>query len=299
MDADVENITSSPIFRIVTTLKHNLFSTFDQHENGVAIQRWKEANSKLYPLHRQRLLLAALALSWEDVARKLQHEEHDDLAINLARAVEEVASQTTTSTPEPEKGFVRGLKVRVLIDRTGALQVEAAPIGHDQPISSLELDDDISRGIPQSVQPSWLPPNSRYTTVYIDNAPTAPSVFTQHKSTYRLPYDSSRARAGIAHSGPLEAEVILFNAAREVTEASLSSVYFWRDGRWIVPAASCGGMDSVTKMLALEGGFCSEGIVSVDAIVKGEEVWLSNAVRGFWRGKIVGSAMELDGPVSQ
>ena len=45
-------------------------------------------------------------------------------------------------------------------------------------------------------------------------------------------------------------------------------------------------MQSVTRMHALEKQWCVEGVVERDSVTDGEIVWLGNAVRGFFAGKI-------------
>src|SRR5690242_8414621 len=49
-------------------------------------------------------------------------------------------------------------------------------------------------------------------------------------------YDKSRARALPAHpASSVHREVILFNRVHEVTEGTLTSLYFYRGGRWVTP----------------------------------------------------------------
>ena len=70
----------------------------------------------------------------------------------------------------------------------------------------------------------------------VDTAPTPSNQFTLLKTTERDMYDESRARA--LPSNPASAvhrEVILFNSVREVTEGTLTSLYFHRGGRWVTP----------------------------------------------------------------
>lgn len=43
----------------------------------------------------------------------------------------------------------------------------------------------------------------------------------------------------------------------------------------------------MTRRLALEKGWCKEGVVSREEVREGEVVVLSNAVRGFWAARVV------------
>jgi branched-subunit amino acid aminotransferase/4-amino-4-deoxychorismate lyase len=69
-------------------------------------------------------------------------------------------------------------------------------------------------------------------------------------------------------------------------EASLCTMYFYRHGTWVVPAYESGGMVSATKLWAIDSGFCAERPIKLDEVEDGETVWLSNALRGFFLGKI-------------
>ena len=106
-----------------------------------------------------------------------------------------------------------------------------------------------------------------------------PSIFTKHKTTAREPYSEARrlCRAQLSTT----TEVLVCNVRGEVMEGTLSTPYFWRDGRWVTPAAECGGNLGTTRRWALEQGLAVEGVVHRDKVREGEIVWLSNGVRGF------------------
>lgn len=96
--------------------------------------------------------------------------------------------------------------------------------------------------------------------VTVDVDKTASSAYTHHKTTRRHMYDAARQRAGIA--GPEHKEVLLVNARGDaVMDGSISTVYFWRDGRWVTPpvpptydgsASGSGGLAGTTRRWALE-----------------------------------------------
>ncbi|KAF9697551.1 hypothetical protein EKO04_004065 [Ascochyta lentis] len=70
----------------------------------------------------------------------------------------------------------------------------------------------------------------------LDTAPTPSSPYTLLKTTERTTYDQSRARALPDNSeSSVHREVVLFNTVREVTEGTLTSLYFFRGGRWVTP----------------------------------------------------------------
>ncbi len=82
-------------------------------------------------------------------------------------------------------------------------------------------------------------------------------------------------------------EVLMWNLAGELTEGSITSVYLRRDGQWVTPSASSGGQRGTTRRWAIEQGLCVEGIIPKDTVRNGEDVWVSNGVRGFGYGRVV------------
>lgn len=70
----------------------------------------------------------------------------------------------------------------------------------------------------------------------LDTQPTPSSPFTLLKTTERAAYDMSRSRALPSNAAsPVHREVILYNSVHEVTEGTLTSLYFFRGGRWVTP----------------------------------------------------------------
>ena len=98
-------------------------------------------------------------------------------------------------------------------------------------------------------------------------------------------YDS--ARKSLTGASQAE-EVLLQNNDGEVMEGSISTPYFWRDGRWITPAGKCGGNIGTTRRWALEKGIAVEGIIKMSQVKLGEVLVLSNGVHGFSLGIIQG-----------
>lgn len=82
------------------------------------------------------------------------------------------------------------------------------------------------------------------------------------------------------------ANIVITSADGDIMEGSLTSVYFYRDGRWVTPPVSSGGQAGTTRRWLLERGLCDEERVNVDSLVDGEECWLSNGVRGLVWGKV-------------
>ncbi|OAP65569.1 hypothetical protein AYL99_01541 [Fonsecaea erecta] len=306
----------APTFRIITTLKHTLFNAQDAESADsrahALVQRWKDVNGRLFVLHTRRLREAAEAFGWTDVATSLspvvasatvsskQADGGGPISSTAAKPVirieclvEEAAAATAASSPGPKRGFLRDVRVRVLIDRDGEVAVECttAGMGEDRPLSTLTRALDMYTSCPFT-STSTVPRQgddqaAAACQVTLDTQPTRPSRFTRHKTTRRTAYDEARARVALLPTTPpTTREVLLSNTDGQVTEASLSAVYFRRGATWLTPRSDCGGLQSVTRLYALEQGWCDEGTVLACEVEDGEGVWLSNAVRGFFPGVV-------------
>ena len=170
--------------------------------------------------------------------------------------------------------------------------------------------------VPADAPPIAPPPEW---TLRLDTSPTPSSPHTLLKTTQRAAYDASRARA--LPDNPASAvhrDAVLFNELRRVTEGTLTSLYFFRAGRWVTPPVGlpsafktsassatnssatksneasatskvgAGGQRGTTRRWALGAGLCIEETVDVATVEVGEGVWVSNGVRGFGFGRVVG-----------
>jgi len=130
------------------------------------------------------------------------------------------------------------------------------------------------------------PPRGEIYTILPDTKRTPPSPYTSYKTTSRDMYVSARERVGITDAAAKKEVLILSEREGEVMEGSLTSVFFWREGRWMTPPVASGGQIGTTRRWALENGFCQEGVVGAENLIDGEECWISNGVRGFNLGKV-------------
>jgi 4-amino-4-deoxychorismate lyase len=168
------------------------------------------------------------------------------------------------------------------------------------------------------------PPTPEW-AIKLDTAPTPSSPFTLLKTTKRDMYHESRTRALPPNpSGPVYSEVMLYNEVNELTEGTLTSLYLFRGGRWVTPPVGvpsgelalkegnedegelrkpfagrwghsvrsakvgAGGQRGTSRRWALGKGYCMEEPVSIETVETGEGVWVSNGVRGFGFGRVVG-----------
>ena len=114
----------------------------------------------------------------------------------------------------------------------------------------------------------------------LDDQPTETNLYTEIKTSHRTTYDRARESAGLNLKSTTE--VLLYNASGEVIDGSITTVYFYRDNKWVTP--QCGGLEGVTRRFALSTGLCSIASPAVrsDSLRDGETLWLSNAFRGFF-----------------
>ena len=133
-------------------------------------------------------------------------------------------------------------------------------------------------------------PSNRSSTmpwlVLLDSQSSLPSPFTTFKTSRRDLYDAARERVGIVRGCHPQREVLLVSPTGAIMEGSVTSVYFYRDGRWVTPPLSSGGQAGTTRRWALQQGRCVEQIISARSLVDGEGCYLSNGVRGFIRARV-------------
>ena len=248
--------------------------------------------------HRDRLMAAARDFSWPQTVKYLDGKAGlRELKRQIAQHLWEkhrykVPSQPIKVRPSFHTLLLECLflltlwcppltkfhQVRILLGANAIIRVESEPI---QSITSLV--------IPQLAFPTTtgLSPKSGLNAstwhLRLDTVATVPTPETRHKTTARQHYAEARARC---HAKPLDMEVLIVNPLGEVMEGTLTTPYFWRGGRWITPAAKCGGNLGTTRRYALEKGLAAEGLVLAKDISNGEIVWLSNGVRAFGWGRV-------------
>jgi para-aminobenzoate synthetase/4-amino-4-deoxychorismate lyase len=102
--------------------------------------------------------------------------------------------------------------------------------------------------------------------------------FFRHKTTRRECYERHRLAS---HD-----ETVLWNPAREVTEAINANVVVELDGRRVTPPAACGLLPGTMRADLLARGEVFEARVTVDALVQAPRFWLINSVRG-WQDAVL------------
>lgn len=255
--------------------------------------------------HQSRLIEAAEQFSFTKCLELLK--DGAQLEKYIVQEVEHWATENESNDASP-------LRVKFVLNRQGVKWVELSMV----PKVSLEVLFPITLDLPadekssNTFQPSPLtggalnmgptdfqpvpPPASSSKTsslkasysILIDSQPTPVDSHTIYKTTHRPHYDSSRSRKlGQDLNHTLVEEVLLYNPSGNIMEGSLTTPYFYRDGRWVTPPVwedNHGGQRGTTRRYALEKKLCIVETINIDSLEDGEKVWISNGVRGFGWG---------------
>jgi 4-amino-4-deoxychorismate lyase len=141
--------------------------------------------------------------------------------------------------------FSRVSQIRILFSTSGILKIEPFPV---PPVSQNTLYP-ISLSTPQTLKKLISSANTTSISsntppkpwnVHIDTVATPSTMHTSFKTTMRQHYSAARARCIPPSANDMDGksqmhEVLLFNSADEITEGSITSVYFYRGGKWVTP----------------------------------------------------------------
>jgi len=153
------------------------------------------------------------------------------------------------------------LRLRLLLDRDGEIEVTAAALAPRDPATV------------------W-----RYAVSERRVDPDDPLLY--HKTTRRALYDDERARLA-AETGC--DEVVFLNTRGEVTEGAISTIFVARGGRLLTPPFACGLLPGTLRqsLLADPGVEIEERVLYPADLAEAETVYLGNSVRGLIRAEPV------------
>jgi para-aminobenzoate synthetase/4-amino-4-deoxychorismate lyase len=89
-------------------------------------------------------------------------------------------------------------------------------------------------------------------------------------------------------AGDEEAEVLMVNLDGEVTETNRSSLMAHVDGHWVTPPVACGLLPGVARGAALAEGKVVEQRLTLDDLIRADELAVTNAVRGWRKAVLIG-----------
>lgn len=224
-----------------------------------------KANIYLLPYHLDRLRTAAATISGFQYPEAMMSLESFERRIQDAIRLSEVeeSKRQSGSHADANQAVVRRGKISWW--PSGRLDIALIPVPQT---SSLLLPTSFDT----SLIPTW--------SAVLDDQPTEPNLYTEIKTSRRKAYDRARQSAAIDLKSTTE--VLLFNGNREIIDGSITTVYFYRDNKWVTP--QCRGLEGTTRRFALETGLCSlaDSAVRSDSLRDGETIWISNAFRGFY-----------------
>ncbi|RYN80598.1 hypothetical protein AA0120_g10460 [Alternaria tenuissima] len=263
----------------------------------------------------------------DELSRQVQEEIRKtgkDEAMKLRLLFDKAANLTVEFTPIPAVPLST-LYPPSLDPPNSGTQQHPADTFKPSPLTGGSLNLGPSDTLPAATSTPPAPPEWK---IKLDTEPTPSSPFTLLKTTKREMYDQSRQRALPDNpAGPAYREVMLYNEVNELTEGTLTSLYLFRGGRWVTPPVGVpsgeftsktlkndgadegelrkpfagrwghstrsakvggGGQRGTSRRWALGSGYCMEEPVGIETVEVGEGVWVSNGVRGFGFGRVVG-----------
>jgi len=110
----------------------------------------------------------------------------------------------------------------------------------------------------------------------------AHSEFVRYKTTRRAHYDAAApSQAGVF-------DVILWNAAGELTECTRGNLAVCLDGQWLTPPLSSGLLDGVGRQVALQEGRLREAVLRVEDLQRASGLAFVNSLRGWIPATLAG-----------
>lgn len=158
-----------------------------------------------------------------------------------------------------------------------ALQTAVAPLPDRVQVVRLLLDAD--GRLRTTTQPLERSPR-RWRVYFARDPVAADDPFLHHKTTRREVYEAALRRS------PGADEVLLWNAAGEITEGTRTNVAVELDGHLWTPPLSCGLLAGCLRAEALARGRLRERVLRREDVLGARRVYLFNSVRG-WRRAVV------------
>ena len=299
--------------QIITTIRSDTLLRQSQENIDVnADIKYSTAKSasQFYMLshHQQRLLDSADAFGWDSSQLK-GRKGYERLESLLIEHLQDEHHSRLHSHPlmvfcayfPRNPIFLTRVQLRIAFDADGTVTVRSdGPHPEPATIRELSCPPDalpVSELFPRSLSDIAFPapgaPSYIRWRVFITFNEVIPNLFTQHKTSKRHEYDRALAvlpkhRVDYMYNGVLlQPEVLIVNDRREIMEGCRFTPYFWREGKWITPSASCGGNLGTTRLWALKNGLCETGLVQGGSVKYGEIIVLSNGAKGFQSGIVM------------
>ncbi|KAL1310572.1 hypothetical protein AAFC00_000851 [Neodothiora populina] len=262
MRYDAGNLKSGPI-------KRNSFNSGKAHNPPCTNCPDASVSAYLMKYHYERLICAADHLGWYNMDKTLKGPV--ELFNRVEKAVAEHKRKSGNKCP---------FKVRVCLRHNGKVEFGIDPILSPKPALLFPETFELNK---QSHSAGTTKPIFK---VVLDVLPTRNTAYTRDKTYYRTMYNYARHCAGIQSYQDAK-EVLLYNKDNFIMDGSITTPYFHRDGKWVTPHNDCGGQQGTTRRWAIEHGLCYVGYVPIDSLRRGEIIWLSNGVKGFFTARVL------------
>jgi len=150
-------------------------------------------------------------------------------------------------------------KVRVLLERSGAVRITHSPVEIPTGIGKILVSD-----IRVSSEDRLL----------------------RHKTTHRQLYNQQYE---LARWQGFE-DMLFLNERGEVTETAINNFFIEKDGRWFTPPVACGLLPGIYRKHLLEiKPEAAERVLRLEDLASADAVYVCNAVRGCRRARVVQS----------
>lgn len=247
-----------PDLKLLATLRYDTNLKHLTRRVPIAMEDSDEDTFFLSKIHHKKLKYNARLLGWDI------NVSHTQMVNKMLEAVQTASTQ----------GEHSALKIRLTVDRFGAMDATASPVlERDNLFSGLSTQ---SQELKDSTDPVF--------EVYVDKERFKPAVVNMIKTTDRSMYNTLRERNGVFVNS--SKEVLLIGTDNDILEGSITNVAFLRGKEWVTPKLDNGGMVGAVRSFLLELGYIKEGVIKADTLVDGEYVLLFNGVQGVCAGKI-------------
>ena len=249
---------ATPGFQLFSSLRYDplLTSIPPINTEGWDAERNDPVPFYMLPYHRDRILQAAEYFGWTKAADVIRGPK------GFAHLVKKLTEAIDTTSPTP-------LRVRTLLSHDGIITIETSqasaatetnlfphriPLPKDAPQMKVSPLTGGALTVGEDDAIHGDPPTGEAWEILPDPVTTKPSPYTSYKTTSRDMYMSARQRVGIKDMAEKKEVLIISEKDGEIMEGSLTSVFFWRDGRWVTPSVESGGQIGTTRRWALEKG---------------------------------------------
>ena len=270
------NSTVSESFQITTIVRYESGLLASQTSQACIADKFMTIDDfYLLASHQDKLMNAAKYFNWPVQVIEL-YSGTRGLQILFAKLLLHIHEDKKADAP---------LQVLVALAKDGTLNVRSSPALMPGLLFPTDLFD------------TKREPTLKGSSGLYKRAPVRVLIDDQISLSFGTVWSSSVRNSSFDKASTTQ-ESLIVSQYSEVLQGQFTTPYFLRNGAWITPAYSGIVANSVTRRYALENGLCKEGIVLKSSPKNGEHCWLSDGVRGFFKGTICLHPSTLQGSES-